>query len=193
MKPGAAPALAAEEELSSELVPAPVLAESPGVVTMSRYHSLLAHTKGRIKRIFFEPGQYVRKGHILVKGYNHNYVVAPVNGFVAEKLIDGSTYLTYNTVVASLLELEPFQMQLMPPSAYTQPVAPGWEARLSRWEDKSFAASGVVLGSHLSTDGTLVVDLRLRSLAGGNLTEGTKIRAVLAPPQVAVRSKSLRP
>jgi hypothetical protein len=30
----------------------------------------------------------------------------------------------------------------------------------------------------------LMVDLRLRSLAGGPLPVGTKIKAVLAPPQI---------
>jgi hypothetical protein len=103
---------------------------------------------------------------------------------VAERLIDGSTYLSANTVVASLLELEPFQIQIMPPSPYAQPIAPGWEVNLTHWDDKSFAAGGVVIGSHLSTDGSLFVDLRLRRLAGGSLLAGTKIRAVLAPPSL---------
>lgn len=164
--------------------PLPVLEELPGIVTTSRHYPLLARTKGRIKRIFFEPGQYVRKGDILVKGYDHNFVVAPTNALVAERLIDGSTYLSANTVVASLLELEPFQIQIMPSSPYAQPIAPGWGANISRWDDKTFAASGVVLGSHITADGSLFVDLRLRRLAGGSLLAGTKIRAVLAPPSL---------
>ncbi|QIL77072.1 hypothetical protein [Hymenobacter sp. HDW8] len=162
--------------------PRPVLEELPGIVTTSRHSPLLARTKGRIKRIFFVPGQYVHKGEILVKGYDHNFVVAPVNALVAERLVDGGSYLSPNTVVASLLELEPFQIQIMPPSLYTQPVAPGWGANISRADDKTFAASGVVLGSHISTDGSLFVDLRLDRVAGGSLLAGTKIKAVLAPP-----------
>lgn len=167
-----------------ELAPSPVLTELPGIVTTSRHTPLLARTNGRIKRLFFQPGQYVRKGDILVKGYNHNFVVAPTNALVAERLIDGSSYLSPNTVVASLLELEPFQIQLTPLSPYAQSIAPGWEVNLSRGDEKTFAASGVVLGSHLSTDGSLFVDLRLRRLTGGSLLTGTKIRAVLLPPSL---------
>lgn len=167
---------------ATEAAPLPVLAEWAGTVTESRHHPLLARTKGRIKRLFFEPGQYVRPGDILVKGYDHNFVVAPTHALVAERLIEGSTYLAPSTVVASLLEVQPFQIQLMPPKPFEEPVVVGWEARLSRWDTKTFAASGVVVGSHLSTDGAMVVDLRLRRLAGGALPVGTKIRAVLTPP-----------
>ena len=165
-------------------VPSPVLEESPGVITVSKYYPLLARTKGRIKRIFFQPGQYVHKGDVLVKGYDHNFVVAPANALIAERLIDGSTYLLPSTAVASLVELQPFQIQIMPPSPYAQPIVPGWEASINRWEDKSFAASGVVVGSHISSDGALFVDLRLRRLDGGPLPVGTKIKAVLTPPQL---------
>jgi hypothetical protein len=184
MKPGAAPALAAVKELSAELVPAPMLQELPGTVTLSRQYPLLAQTKGRIKRLFFESGQYVRKGDILVKGYDHNFVVAPTHALVAERLVDGSTYMSPNTVVAAMLEVQPFQIQLIPSSPFSQAVVPGWEARLNRWEDKKFAAAGVVMGTYLNTDGSLMVDLRLRRLSGGPLPIGTKVWAVLTPPQI---------
>ncbi|QNP52802.1 efflux RND transporter periplasmic adaptor subunit [Hymenobacter qilianensis] len=180
----AAPQIASVSKTALTDAPLPVLEELPGVVTTSRHYPLLAHTKGRIKRIFFVPGQYVHKGDILVKGYDHNFVVAPMNALVAERLIDGSSYLSPNTVVASLLELEPFQIKIMPPSAYAQPVAPGWGANISRSDDKTFVASGVVLGSHITADGSLFVDLRLRRLAGGSLLAGTEIKAVLAPPSL---------
>ncbi len=58
---------------------------------------MLARTKGRIKRLFFEKGQYVRQGDILVKGFDHNFVVAPTHALVAERLVDGSTYMSPNT------------------------------------------------------------------------------------------------
>jgi hypothetical protein len=176
--------VAALRQLPEEVVASPVLQEIPGTVTISRQYPLLAHTKGRIKRLFFQPGQYVRKGDILVKGYDHNFVVAPTHALVAERLIDGMTYMTPNTVVASMMEVQPFQIQLMPPTPFTQAVAPGWEARLSRWGSEAVAAGGVVVGTYLNTDGSLMVDLRLRSLSCGPLPVGTKIRAVLAPPHI---------
>lgn len=183
-KQSTAQQIAALRKLPPEIAASPVLQEIPGTVTMSRHYPLLAHTKGRIKRLFFEPGQYVRKGDILVKGYDHNFVVAPSHALVAERLIDGMTYMSPNMAVASMLEVQPFQIQLMPPTPFTQAVTPGWEARLSRWDSEGFAAGGVVVGTYLNTDGSLMVDLRLRSLSGGPLPVGTKIRAVLAPPQI---------
>jgi multidrug efflux pump subunit AcrA (membrane-fusion protein) len=63
---------------------------------------VLAKKKGRIRNIYFGPGEYVRRGAIVAKLADYNFVVAPHDGFLGERMVEVGQYVTPATQVSSI-------------------------------------------------------------------------------------------
>lgn len=63
---------------------------------------VLAKKKGRIRSIYFSPGEYVRRGAVVAKLMDYNFIVAPHDGFLGERKIEVGQYVTPGTPVSTI-------------------------------------------------------------------------------------------
>jgi hypothetical protein len=155
-----------------------------GTVVESRSYEVRANFRGRPKRIFPQPGQLVRRGEILVKGWDHNFAVAPADAIVLRLLATNSDYLQPAAPVVLLAAVQPFRLAL--PLTAAAPAI-GQLLRL-QGPDGSSAATAVVVGSSAAS-GQRLLELRLRSLGPGPLPTGTAVRVEVLPPAVLTAKK----
>jgi multidrug efflux pump subunit AcrA (membrane-fusion protein) len=157
--------------------PAAPTAVAVGTVVESRSYQLLASIKGRPKRIFLQAGQYVHKGDILVKGWDHGFALAPTDAIVLEQLAEANDYLQPSTPVALLAAVHPFRVAL---PLEKEPRKVGTVLRLRGTGPGGQVATGVVISSTVSGQQS-ILELRLRSLEQGLMAVGAGVRVEPMP------------
>jgi biotin carboxyl carrier protein len=143
-------------------------------VLTSHTYKLLSPTSSRIKRSYIELGQRVKKGSILFKFDNYNFLVAPASGIVTQQLVTYGQYVPHLAPVAQFTELYPFRLRL-PPAAGVMQLKPGDLLRVQDSQHPTQLATGVVV-ANAQENGAQLLDLRLRSLSSGPLPEGDKVQ-----------------
>lgn len=73
-----------------------------GVVSAGGSEPVLAHRRGRIRNLYFGAGEYVRRGTVVAKLADYNFVVAPHDGFLGERQVEVGQYVAPATVVCSI-------------------------------------------------------------------------------------------
>jgi multidrug efflux pump subunit AcrA (membrane-fusion protein) len=87
--------------------PAAVIPDSTSVVLSGQVSTggtepVLAKKPGRIRNVYFDAGQYVRRGTIIAKLADYNFVTAPHDGFLGERQVAVGEYVKPGTVVTSI-------------------------------------------------------------------------------------------
>lgn len=83
-------------------VPDSLLLTTTGLVGAGGEQPLRAGTSGRVRKRYFVGGEYVRRGDVLAKLYNYNFVLAPHDGFLGSCRIEVGQYLTPSTLVTTI-------------------------------------------------------------------------------------------
>jgi multidrug efflux pump subunit AcrA (membrane-fusion protein) len=143
-------------------------------VLTSHTYTLLAPTNSRIKRSYIELGQRVKKGAILLKFDNYNFLVAPASGIVTQQLVTYGQYVPHAAPVARFTELFPFRLRL-PLATGTAQLKPGALLHVQDSQHPSQFLTGVVVANSPG-NGTQLLDLRLHSLSSDPIAEGSKVR-----------------
>ena len=78
--------------LASGPAPAAVVPDSTVIVLTGRVGAggtepVLARKRGRIRNVYFSPGEYVRRGAVMAKLADYNFVTAPHDGFLGERQV----------------------------------------------------------------------------------------------------------
>ncbi|UOQ68654.1 HlyD family efflux transporter periplasmic adaptor subunit [Hymenobacter volaticus] len=140
----------------------------------SRSYKLLTSTKGRINDVFFQAGQQVRKGDILVKFADQSFLVAPAHGIVTQRLVETGEYLQGGVAVASFVELSSVRLQLATDN-HASALHPGQLVQVQSRDQPNQGMTASVVASTLE-DELLTLDLRLRTSSPEPLEAGTPIQ-----------------
>jgi hypothetical protein len=130
-------------------------------VLTSHTYMLLAPTSSRLKRSYIELGHVAKKGAILLKFDNYNFLVAPTSGIVTQQLVTYGEYVPHLAPVVRFTELYPFRLRL---PAGTAQVKPG-------------ALLQVVVSA--PENGAQLLNLRLHTLSSDPIAEGEKVHVKL--------------
>lgn len=101
-----------------------------GLVGAGGAEPLLAHTRGRIKRLYFSGGEYVHRGDVLVKLTNYSFVIAPRDGFLGPNLVTTGQYLTTTTPVTTLSRRRTLAVTVQCPAGRPATVQTGDSVRV---------------------------------------------------------------
>lgn len=145
-----------------------------GAIVSSRSYKLLTSTKGRINGVFFQAGQQVHKGDILVKFADQSFLVAPANGIVSQRLVETGEYLQSGVAVAGFVELSSVRLQLAKDSN-SLALRPGQLVQVQSREQPSQGLTASVVASTFA-DEQLTLDLRLRTSSPEPLEVGASVQ-----------------
>jgi biotin carboxyl carrier protein len=143
-------------------------------VLTSHSYTLLAPTGSRLKRSYIELGHVVKKGAILLKFENYNFLVAPTSGIVTQQLVAYSQYVPHLAPVARFTEIYPFRLRL-PLAPGTAQLKPGDLLQMQDSQHPNQLVTGVVVADK-SENGAHLLDLRLHSLSSDPVAEGSKVQ-----------------
>jgi multidrug efflux pump subunit AcrA (membrane-fusion protein) len=73
-----------------------------GLIGAGGADTLPAHVRGRVRQLFFEEGQFVHRGQLLVKLDTRDYVLAPHEGFLGPRLVSEGQRLGVATPITTL-------------------------------------------------------------------------------------------
>lgn len=144
-----------------------------GTVESSRSYNLVAQTGGRIRTIFVQPGQHVRRGDVLVKLDPIAYVVVPTDGVVTSYLVQTGDYQRRTAPVARFTQLAPFRIRLAQ-SANRLLLVPGQFVQVQSAQDSGQGITATVVGSTVAGQ-SLLVDLRVRTASSEPLLAGAPV------------------
>ena len=147
------------------------------IVLTSHTYMLLAPTSSRLKRSYIELGHVVKKGAVLLKFDNYNFLVAPTAGIVTQQLVTYGEYVPHLAPVARFTELYPFRLRL-PLAAGAAQLKPGALLQVQDSQHPSQLVTGVVMASSPES-GAQLLDLRLRTLGPDPIAEGGKVHVKL--------------
>lgn len=83
-------------------IPDSLLLTSAGLIGAGGEQPLRARTRGRVRKLYFTGGEYVRRGDVLAKLYNYNFVLAPHDGFLGRSSVAVGQYLIPTTLVTTI-------------------------------------------------------------------------------------------
>lgn len=161
--------------------------ETNGVVGAGGDLPLLARTSGRVKNLFFSPGDYARRGQLLVTLSNHTFVTAPRAGFLGPNLLSIGQYISRLTPVTTISRYSYLVVLLLLPPDWQGHIHPGDSVRVWATAPPARIVSGTV-GYIGHTDSTnLTVEIIMTSRAPFRIGELAWVRLQAKHTQVAVR------
>ncbi|HEX8325912.1 MAG TPA: efflux RND transporter periplasmic adaptor subunit [Hymenobacter sp.] len=146
-----------------------------------------AQVTGRVRKIYFADGEYVRGGQVLAKCYNYTYVLAPRHGFVGRCQITVGQYLTPVTVVTTLTKRSHLMVSLALPPGRQGSAHPGDSVRVWVASRPSRVETGVVGPAAQDSAGAEVVQIMLTSRAPFRIGERACVRLRASAPQLTSR------
>jgi biotin carboxyl carrier protein len=177
-QPSSAPAVAATSAAPAASTPVSEgTSLGEATVLTSHTYTLLAPTSSRLKRSYIELGHVVKKGAILLKFDNYNFLVAPAPGIITQQLVTYGQYVPHSAPVARFTALYPFRLRL-PPTPGTTQLKPGALLQVQDDQHPNQLVTGVVVANS-SEKGAQLLDLRLRALSSDPIAEGDKVHVKL--------------
>jgi biotin carboxyl carrier protein len=146
-------------------------------VLTSHTYMLLAPTSSRLKRSYIELGHVIKKGAVLLKFDNYNFLVAPTSGIVTQQLVTYGEYVPHLAPVARFTELYPFRLRL-PLATGTAQLKPGAVLQVQDNQHPSQFVTGVVIANS-PENGAQLLDLRLHALSSDPIVQGNKVHVKL--------------
>lgn len=121
--------------LAAGPAPAAIIPDSTTVVLSGRVEAggtepVLAKKAGRIRSVYFDAGQYVRRGTIIAKLADYSFVTAPHDGFLGERQVAVGEYVKPGTVVTSISRRGYLLVPVAVPAGSPAHVQPGDSVRV---------------------------------------------------------------
>ncbi|HEX8349200.1 MAG TPA: hypothetical protein VF598_04500 [Hymenobacter sp.] len=148
-----------------------------GLIGAGGDEPLLAHTSGRVKKVFFRGGEYVHQGDVLAKLFNYSFVIAPRNGFLGPNMIVEGQNLTPKTPVTTISHLGHLVVTLDLPPDGQETYRPGDSVRVWVATRPSRVVTGVVAPAGADAAS---VEIMLGSGAPFRLGEHANVRLLAA-------------
>ena len=150
--------------LAAGPAPAVVMPDSTSVILSGTVGAggtepVLAKKPGRIRNVYFDAGQYVRRGTILAKLADYNFVTAPHDGFLGERQVVVGQYVQPGTVVTSISRKGYLLVPVAVPACSPAHVQPGDSVRVWATSRPTRVVTGVAA---LATDTTGGANLEIR-------------------------------
>ena len=144
--------------------PAAIIPDSSTVVLAGKVGAggtepVRAKKSGRIRNVYFDAGQYVRRGAIIAKLANYNFVTAPHDGFLGERQVVVGQYVKPSTVVTSITKRGYLLVPVAVPTSSPVHVQPGDSVRVWATSRPTRVVTGVAA---LATDTTGGANLEIR-------------------------------
>ncbi|MBH8567564.1 HlyD family secretion protein [Microvirga sp. STS02] len=160
--------------------PAALIPDSTTVVLSGRIGAggtepVLAKKPGRIRSIYFDAGKYVRRGTIIAKLADYNFVIAPHDGFLGERQIALGEYVKPGTVVTSITKRGCLLLPVAVPAGSPARVQPGDSVRVWATSRPTRVVTGVVAPAK-DTTGGITLEIQLASRAPLHLGEAASVQ-----------------
>ncbi|MDB5270017.1 MAG: efflux transporter periplasmic adaptor subunit [Hymenobacter sp.] len=166
--------------LAAGPAPAALIPDSTTVVLTGRVGAggtepVLAKNHGRIRSIYFDAGQYVRRGTIIAKLADYNFVTAPHDGFLGERQIAVGEYVKPRTVVTSITRRGYLLVPVAVPAGSPARVQPGDSVRVWASSRPTRVVTGVAAPAK-DTAGGFNLEIQLTSRAPLRLGEAASVQ-----------------
>ncbi|MBO2009972.1 efflux RND transporter periplasmic adaptor subunit [Hymenobacter negativus] len=149
--------------------------------------SLRARTAGRVQRVYFCGGEYVRRGQVLARLYNYSFVIAPRTGFLGPSYISAGQYLTPATLVTTLSRRSDLVVSVLLPGSWRAGVRVGDSARVWAPAPPARVSTGVVERVGPAGTGDVPMEIKLLSRAPFRIGERVYVRVQDRREEVAVQ------
>jgi hypothetical protein len=151
-----------------------------GTVVSSYSFPLARHQRGPIKHLYVADGQSVRKGELLLKFYDHTFLLAPMAGIITQY---PRTALDERSAAAPsyfFTARTPFRLHLSGPAK--APLLVGQRVQVQSIQYPTQVVTGELLASTFAS-ASLFIDLRLLTVGPEPLRVGTQVRIRALPAQ----------
>ena len=160
--------------------PAAVIPDSTSLVLNARVEAggtepVLAKKPGRIRSVYFDAGQYVRRGTVIAKLADYNFVTAPHDGFLGERQVVVGEYVRPGTVVTRISRRGYLLVPVVLPSGSVAHVQPGDSVRVWATARPTRVVTGVAALAKDSTGGTSL-EIRCPSRSPLRLGEAASVQ-----------------
>lgn len=166
--------------LAAGPTPAAVVPDSTSVVLAGRVGTggtepVLARKPGRIRNVYFDAGQYVRRGAIIAKLADYSFVTAPHDGFLGQRQVVVGQYVKPKTVVTSISRRGYLLVPVAVPVGSPAHVRPGDSVRVWATSRPTRVVTGVAAAAK-DTAGGINLEIRLSSRAPLRLGETASVQ-----------------
>ena len=166
--------------LAAGPAPAAVIPDSTSVVLSGRVGAggtepVRAEKRGRIRNLYFDAGQYVRRGAIIAKLVDYNFVTAPHDGFLGARQVVAGQYVKPGTVVTSISRRGYLLVPVAVPAGSPAHVQPGDSVRGWATSRPTRVVTGVAAAAK-DTTGGINLEIRFTSRAPLRLGEAASVQ-----------------
>jgi multidrug efflux pump subunit AcrA (membrane-fusion protein) len=166
--------------LAAGPAPAAVIPDSTVIVLTGRVGAggtepVLARKRGRIRNVYFGAGEYVRRGAVIAKLADYNFVVAPHDGFLGERLVAVGQYVAPTTVVSTISKQGYLQVPVGIMAKKQAHVQPGDSVRVWATSRPTRVVTGVAAPA-TDTTGGITLEIRLPSRSPLRLGEVASVQ-----------------
>lgn len=159
--------------------PAAVIPDSTTIILTGRVAAggtepVLAKKPGRIRSVYFDAGQYVRRGAVVAKLADYNFVTAPHDGFLGERQVTVGQYVTPATVVTTISKQGYLLVPVGVLAKKQTRVQPGDSVRVWATSRPTRVVTGVAAAA-TDTAGGISLEIRLPSRAPLRLGEAASM------------------
>jgi multidrug efflux pump subunit AcrA (membrane-fusion protein) len=151
-----------------------------GTVVSSHSFSLAMPRRGPIKHLFVADGQYVRRGELLLKFYDHTFLLAPMAGIITQFPRTALDQLSAAAPVYFFTARTPFRLRLS--GAAKTALRVGQQVHVQSTQHPAQLITGELLTS-LSDSSSQFIDLRLQTVGHEPLRPGTQVWISVLPAQ----------
>ena len=166
--------------LAAGPAPAAVILDSTSVVLAGRVGAggtepVLTKKPGRIRNVYFGAGQYVRRGAIIAKLADYNFVTASHGGFLGARQVVVGQYVKPGTVVTSITKRGYLLVSVAVPAGSPAHVQPGDSVRVWATSRPTRVVTGVAAAAK-DTSGGINLEIRFTSRAPLRLGEAASVQ-----------------
>ncbi|MET4076228.1 HlyD family efflux transporter periplasmic adaptor subunit [Hymenobacter sp. UYCo722] len=166
--------------LAAGPAPAAIIPDSTSVVLAGKVGAggtepVRAKKPGRIRNVYFDAGQYVRRGAIIAKLADYNFVTAPHDGFLGARQVLVGQYVKPGTVVTSITKRGYLLVPVAVPAGSPGHVQPGDSVRVWATSRPTRVVTGVAAAAK-DTIGGINLEIRLTSRAPLRLGEAASVQ-----------------
>ena len=165
--------------LAAGPAPAALIPDSTTVVVSGRVGAggtepVLARKPGRIRNVYVDAGQYVRRGTIIAKLADYNFVTAPHDGFLSARQVVVGQYVKPGTIVTSISKRGYLLVPVAVPAGSPARVQPGDSVRVWATSRPTRVVTGVAAAAK-DTTGGITLEIQLTSRAPLHLGEAASV------------------
>ena len=166
--------------LAAGPAPAAVIPDSTSIVLAGRVGAggtepVLVKKAGRIRNVYFDAGQYVRRGAVIAKLADYNFVTAPHDGFLGAQQITVGQYVKPGTVATSISRRGYLLVPVAVPASSPAHVQPGDSVRVWASARPTRVVTGVAALAGDTTGGA-TFEIRCPSRAPLRLGEAVSVQ-----------------